>query len=189
MHWGTKAVVTVLAGVALAGSVSANAASLIPALTGSSGGTFFYDVNLSKSLITNDGMSYVTLYDIPGYIAGSATVITGSFSEVDELTSPPAVNQSTPDNSTLLNARFIYNGADFNGPATVATISIKSTFQNVGFDVMRYDGQDRSLVPAHTLEGNTGTVDGPAVPEMSMLPIFGTLLGLGGFAIRRRNKS
>ncbi len=179
----------VIAGSAVMGSVAANANSLIPTLTSTSGGTFFYDVDLSKSLITNDGKSYLTLYDIPGYIAGSGTVLTGSFTEVDELSSPIPFGQNTVDNSGMLNARFIYNGPNFVGPGTVATISIKSIYKASAGDMIRYDGQDRKAGSTHSLEGNTGTVDGPAVPEMSMLPLFGTLLGLGGLALRRRNKA
>ncbi len=175
-----------VAGAALIGSIAANA-SLIPTLTGTANnGWFFYDIDLSKSLTTNDTKSYLTLYDIPGYIAGSATVLTGNFTEVDELTSPMAFGQIKVDDPTMLNARFIYNGTGQTGPGLVATVKIQSIYHTVRPDALRYDGQDRKIGGKHTLEGNTGTVDGPAVPEMSMLPVFGTLFGLGGLALRRR---
>ncbi len=176
----------VIAGASLLGAVSANA-SLIPTLTGTANnGWFFYDIDLSKSLASNDGASYVTLYDIPGYIAGSATVLTGSFTAVDELSSPIPFGQTTADSPTQLNARFIYNGSGFVGPGTVATVKLQSIYHTVGGDNVKYDGQDRKYTGKHSLEGNTGLVDGPAIPELSMLPICGTLLGLGGLALRRR---
>jgi len=158
-----------LAGAAMIGSVTAQANSLIPSSPTvqhvGANYRFFYDVDLSaSSRITNDGNSYFAFYDIPGYIAGTATVISGDFTEVDEATTTAPL-LTNPVDTALLNTRFTYTGPGVEGPATVLRLSFDSIYANTNSGSLVYAGQDR-FKDDNSLEGNTGIrTAGPAVPS------------------------
>ncbi len=180
-----------------------------PTSNGTGGFTFTYDVRLSGGfeLDTAGGginsANFFTLYDIPGYIPGSAKSNIASFAQSgvsEQFVGVTPALQSPPDSPTVTNVTFRYTlGTETNNPVgspemLLGTVSIDSTTGAVGAPIL-YSAAAQKNTPGlpEDEEGanDTSFVAGPtAIPAPASLLILGSGLPLLGAAaaFRRRRK-
>lgn len=160
--------------------------------------TWNYNVNWStltpatSELTTGD---FFTLYDVNGYVAGSATTTGGSdhaFLSAQNIgINAPA--QAPPDNPNVVNLTFQYTGSGTSEASkTFSGISFKSIVpgtvtQTLGW----YSSQYLNLTTTPSSDiGESGRVNLPGVvPEPSSIALVGMgLAGLFGYGYRRRRQ-
>jgi hypothetical protein len=176
--------------------------------------TYTYDVALTTDSALHSGAAtaaggrvsltdgdYFGIYDIPGYVTGSATNISlttvggGTWVETDSLLGfQPDTGVTLPDNATLWNANFQYGGTD-GGNAGAQTIlgstlspdpgvpadgllgfiSIQSTLSPSGSKIQMYNGQDFNISIDQDAS-NQSFVVGPSTPGSGAAPEPGAAL-------------
>ena len=194
-----KTQICTLVGLAtvLAVSAAAQAHSIlpeVPTITGPVAGnyTWTYKADQTVNSTTKTGDFFI-LYDVAGYVPGSANIITSSgvwtIDDTHTVTAPPAgVLLLYPDNPAITDLKITYTSATtITGTgASVITFSLKSNF-NLGTNVNDWSYSD------HDINGNVGSgqqsIIGPSVvagstPEPASLGLLG--FGALGLLIRRR---
>jgi hypothetical protein len=151
---------------------------------------------------TNTGDLF-TLYDIPGYIPGSATSALTGFGSITEQNVGITPNfQGPPDSSAMTNVTFHYTssaptqnpGPNTNlllGTFTIgSTIATPSPTANIFYSAATQKftpGSPSDMQPAN----NTSLVAGPAIPEpasLALLAIGTPVMGVF-YLLRRRNQT
>ena len=188
----------IIAVICLAASFAARA-DIIPSFTGttSGGGTntawnYAIDITSNQQVTAGD---FFTIYDFGPFIAGTAVGPAGwVFSSA--LTTPPPMGTVPPDDPTLANLTWTYQGANVIptgthlGPFSVtqATASfVQAPSTKTGFfaaSATRNDGSNTKI-------NNVGQVPVPVpVPEPTTLSLL-AMAGIGSAvrAIRRRKKA
>jgi hypothetical protein len=111
---------------------------------------------------SDSGASYITFYDIPGYVLNSAQGPSGWVVTVQNTgDTPPGATVS--DDPTMVNLTFEYNsGAEIVGPSEIGTFSFESVYPDEAPG--QFAGEDENANTGQ-LETSQGTVMLPVVPE------------------------
>jgi hypothetical protein len=136
---------------------------------------------------------YFTIYDIAGYIAGSAAASNPDFTAGAQLTGPTPSNVVPNDSAALTNVFFFYTGAaPLVGQAAMGTFSFRSTLGNNGF-VGEYVGSDTNNGTNAGATDNKITslpLPSAAVPEPGSMVLLGSgLIALARSVRQRRSKT
>ncbi|CAN5839321.1 hypothetical protein BH23PLA1_BH23PLA1_24960 [soil metagenome] len=192
-------------GLLLAAASTPTQASFVPVfvpdpVTGGAtpgpGAQFTYRFNLSftTALDPNAGTSverleagdFLTIYNLAGYVPGSATVPGGGFTITEQFIGINGFEQTAAfNNPTLLNVTFIYNGPTLFADRSFNGVTIRSTVgPGIATGRFTFETTKNTDPFINTPIGGTGFVAVP-IPE----PISMALLGIGGaaaFGIFRR---
>jgi len=179
--------------------------------TNNGNGTFTYTYNAFLTggfeLDMNGGggntANLFTLYDIAGYVPGSATSSATGFSQAgvsEQLlgVTPPAT--APPDSATVANVTFRYTSPTETDNAIgspdllLGTVSIVSTVGNVGGANLFYAAAAQKNTPGspadESLANDVSLVAGPvAIPGPPAFVMFSSGLSLLGAAFMRRRKA
>jgi hypothetical protein len=165
--------------------------------------TWNYDVNWASGgnyqLVANGGINpgvigstdFFTLYDVNGYIDGTA--VAGASHELDSVnyTGINGPLTAVPDNPNIVNLTFRFTGPALGDDATYAGFSFQSTISSTTLGYYSSQYTNGPTTPsANTKIGEAGQVDVPgAVPEPSSMALVGMgLAGLFGYGYRRRRQ-
>jgi hypothetical protein len=180
-----------LVGLSLVSAPRAQADSLFlvfDSVTSLGGGIYEWDyhVDLSASSFV-DGTSLLTLYDINGFVAGSAAITGGSDGGDWTISEQPlgfdASGQLVADDARM-NVTIDKTGGT-TPPAGPTTALVRFQFNSTISSIAEsaYAAQDRR-VGSGSLQGNQGLVEAPDVPEPAFYQMSGLLAGGGLMALR-----
>ncbi|MFO0958549.1 MAG: PEP-CTERM sorting domain-containing protein [Isosphaeraceae bacterium] len=134
---------------------------------------------------------FLTLYDIQGYIPGSA-IAGGSHTLLNPVVTVgvTAPNTSPIDDPGVANLTFRFNAGTQSGDATFTGFSFLSSFGQAESRLGFYTSQFTRTSSANSKVGEIGQVLLPGVvPEPSSLSLVGLgLVGLIGYGYRRRRQ-
>lgn len=179
-----------LAGLALAATTGAHA-DFIPELRGGApvGNVYTYDIRLTGDTTAVSG-SFFTFYDFAGLVPG-ATTFSGNpnFTFSTQNTGITPAFQAPPDNPTLPNVTFTYNGPNVAGPSD-PFVTVMLTSSNPFSGVFTpFSGATRNTANGSPAN-NTTFVLGPNanVPEPGSIALLigGTVSG--AVVLRRRKR-
>jgi hypothetical protein len=177
--------ILVAAVILVTGAASAAANTIAPSFTGITDlgdGTYRwnYEAYVTNGRLDADAAAteeFFTLYDIRGYVAGSATA-SGGWTASDHLLGKTPTNflLTTPDSPFLLNVSFTYSSTTeikCNAPCLVGTFSFRSTLNRITLG--NWTSQDLA-------QNSNATQDAEGLIELPSLPDGGStmaFLGLG----------
>jgi len=189
-----KSLFTVLSAAVMtvASAVSANASITVsnPVVTG--GGPFTWAYGISgdgQEQLNATVPTFFTIYDFGGYIAGSIFAPAG-WTATTQLVGQTPSGQIVPDNASITNLVFTYNGAIAAVPTIAAGPSgfgAQSTLSQVNLNgFFSYQAQ-KITNPTASDQGQGPTSVPTAVPEpMSMTMLGGGLALIGILRFRRK---
>lgn len=135
---------------------------------------------------------FFTLYDVRGYVAGSASAGTDHTFDSANLVGINGPAQAPPDSASVINLTFRYTGTGQVDDATFTTFSFKSTVPGTLNKTLGWYSSQFSNPAAtpDTKVGESGRVELPGVvPEPSSIALVGMgLAGLFGYGYRRRRQ-
>ena len=187
-------------------------ASIIPSLVAGpvniGGGQFRYDYQITLSAderldpaatngVTCPGPSnsnvqcnpagtFVTIYDVPGFVSASATAPFFTTNEALTGPTPNSINGAAFDSTSLINVTYTYNGPVINGPATFGGFSIVTTFSGVN-PVGNFTSQstnNTSSTTSGTSDQVIGSVPIPIGPSAATATVSGKIVTSGGRGVR-----
>jgi len=187
--------------VVLSGAASASVIPYETSISAPVSGVYTWNYSVSVAsdeTLTSSGAvthsnppgTFFTIYDIGGYVTGSASAPTGWSVSVQLLGMTPS-GANVTDNASLENVTWTYTGSNVAGPTVISGFSFKSTYGSIISGQFSAQSMNNISGGVDDQEGPVNVPDPPAPEPASFGLMGGSLIGLGMISRRllRRAKT